>query len=161
MKKLLFLAAISVFLTACGGATTNVVINANANANAAKPAAAAPTAMPAAPATTTAASPKPAGPKRIEFKKGEFSGGENLTLGAGASSTFVVGAANDQKIYIESSDTSAKIKITGGKLAELSNEKGYFDGITQAKGDVTFTITNPGKTEMKTKLSVTLVPNGD
>lgn len=164
MKKILFFAAVSVSLTACGGAATNVANNANTNANTAKPAAATSVAAPATPATTattTAAPAKATGPKRIEFKKGEFSGGESLTLGAGASATFVIGAGNDQKIYIESSDTNGKIKITGGKLAELSNEKGYFDGITQAKGDVTFTITNPGKTEMKTKLSVTLVPNGD
>ncbi len=159
MKKILFFAAFSVLLAACGGAATNVANNANGNT--AKPAVATPAVMPATPATAATAPPKPAGPKRIAFKKGEYGGDENVTLAAGASATFVVGAGNDQKFYIESSDTTGKIKITGGKVSELSNEKGYFDGITTAKGDITFSLTNPGKTEMKTKLSVTLVPNGD
>lgn len=150
---------ISVFIAACGGAATNVVNNANSGANANKPAAASPTTAPAKPATPAAA--KADGPKRIAFRKGEYGGDENVTLAPGASASFVVGAANDQKLYIESSDKTGKIKITGGKVGELSNENGYFDGLTQAKGDVTFTITNPGKTEMKSKISVTLVPNGD
>lgn len=162
LKNILFLSAISVFFAACGGAASNAVNNTNSMANANKPASASPAAAPAAPAATTPVAPaKPAGPKRIAFKKGEYSGGEDLTLAPGASATFVVGADNDQKLYIESSEKSGKIKITGGKVGELSNEGGYYDGITQAKGDVTFTITNPGKAAMKTKLSVTLVPNGD
>lgn len=148
------------FVAACGAPANNSVTSPNTNTNAGVNKA---NAAPAKPASSaTAATPKPAdGPKRIEFKKGEFSGGDNLTLAPGASATFVVGAGNDQKVYIESSDTTGTIKIKSGKVAELSNEKGYFDGITQAKGDITFTVTNPGKTEMKTKLSVTLVPNGD
>ena len=155
---------ISLFLTACGATSNNPATspntNTSANTNATANKANATAAAPASPAK--AAAPKPAGgAKRIEFKKGEFSGGEDLTLAPGASASFVIGAGNDQKVYIESSDTSGSIKTKSGKVAELSNEKGYFDGITQSKGDITFTVTNPGKTEMKTKLSITLVPNGD
>jgi hypothetical protein len=62
---------------------------------------------------------------------------------------------------IESSDKTGKIKIAKGKVNEISNENGYYEGLTTAKGDVVFTLANIGKAEMKTKLSVTLVDNGD
>lgn len=163
MKKIATL-SLSILLSGCGmmpGAKNTPANNSAPAANAASSGAPANTNAANSNANANAAKPAPAGPKRIEFKKGEYSGTESVTLAPGETATFVVGAANDQKLYIESSDKGAMIKITGGKVAELSNEKGYFDGITTAKGDITFTLSNPGKSEMKTKLSVTLVENGD
>ncbi len=150
------------FLAACGGAASNAVNNANSvnpNTNAAN----GNTTATNAASNTSANTSKPAdsGPKRIEFKKGEVSGTENLTLSPGSLMQFVVNAGNDQKLYIESSDKAGKIKIVKGKVNEISNESGYYEGLTTAKGDIVFTLTNPGKAEMKTKLSVTLVENGD
>jgi len=150
------------FLAACGGAPTNAVNNANSvkpNTNAAN----ANTVAANAAANTNANTAKPAesGPKRIEFKKGEVSGTESLTVAPGSVMQFVVNAGNGQKIYIESSDKAGKIKIAKGKVNEISNENGYYEGLTTAKGDVVFTVANTGKAEMKTKLSVTLVDNGD
>ncbi len=162
LRKVYLFLAVSVFAAACGGAATNTVNNANTakpNTNAAN------TSTPAANAiantNANAAKPAESGPKRIEFKKGEVSGTETLTLSPGSLMQFVVGAGNDQKLYIESSDKTGKIKIAKGKVNEISNENGYYEGLTTAKGDVVFTLANIGKAEMKTKLSVTLVDNGD
>lgn len=150
------------FLAACGGAASNGVNNSNTNKPNTNSANGNTTATNAA-TNTSANTSKPAdsGPKRIEFKKGEVSGTESLTLSPGSLMQFVVNAGNDQKLYIESSDKAGKIKIANGKVNEISNENGYFEGVTTAKGDVIFSVTNTGKAEMKTKLSVTLVDNGD
>lgn len=150
------------FLAACGGAASNAVNNSNTvkpNTNSAN----GNTTATNAAANTSANTSKPAdsGPKRIEFKKGEVSGTESLTLSPGSLMQFVVNAGNDQKLYIESSDKAGKIKIANGKVNEISNENGYFEGVTTAKGDVIFSVANTGKAEIKTKVSVTLVDNGD
>jgi ABC-type Fe3+-hydroxamate transport system substrate-binding protein len=162
LRKVHLLITVSMFLAACGGAAGNAVNNSNTvkpNTNSANGSTTATNAA----TNTSANTPKPAdsGPKRIEFKKGEVSGTESLTLSPGSLMQFVVNAGNDQKLYIESSDKAGKIKIANGKVNEISNENGYFEGVTTAKGDVIFSVTNNGKAEMKTKLSVTLVDNGD
>ena len=149
-------------MSACGGAAVNTVNNANSvkpNTNSVNTNSV--TTNTVANTNANASKPAESGPKRIEFKKGEVSGTESLTIAPGSSMQFVVNAGNDQKLYIESSDKTGKIKISKGKVNEISNENGYYDGLTTAKGDVVFTVANVGKSEMKTKLSVTLVDNGD
>lgn len=158
------LCALGLVLAGCGmigGANTVVNVNVNANANRPSPEAVTSNFAANANANANANAAKTAnGPKRIAFGKGQDWGSENVTLPAGGSAQFVVGAKKGQLLDIEASSADVKIiMITKGK----SDNEDHPDGIgatLKANGDYVFEVHNLSKKEVKTSVKVTIA-DGD
>ncbi len=155
-KKLLFLGLLSVTIFACksriientnsnavsgGGENANSVVNTNINSN-----------------INTNANAKPAAdnsPKRISFGKGANWGAVNITLAAGASQKFVVGAKSGQIMEVEVSSKETSVNLIKGK-AETTEDFGFLNAELQATGDYVFEVKNSTKKEIKTSVKVTI-----
>jgi len=167
----IFLLAISlgatcVLIGACGmmGSNVNVNVNANTNANAAKTAA---DAVPVninsnanANANTAANTAVTTGPKRISFSKGSDWASENITLAAGQSKQFVVGAGEAQWLSVESSSPDVKLLMITKKNVGVETEGSSLGAALGAKGDYVFEVRNPGKKEIKTSIKVQITDEG-
>jgi anaerobic selenocysteine-containing dehydrogenase len=157
------LCVLALVLGACGmkgGANVNVNVNANANA-----AAKTNTVTNSAPANATVNSNANANantaktdssPKRISFGKGQDWGSETVTLPAGGSAQFVVGAKKGQLMDVEASSPDVKvIMITKGKSDNEDHPNGI--GATlNSNGDYVFEVHNLSKKEVKTSVKVTI-----
>lgn len=121
-------------------ANANVAVNANTNANA-----------------NANANAKPAdnSPKRIVFNKGANWGAVNITLAAGASQKFVVGAKSGQTMDVEVSSKDTSVNLIKGK-AQTTEDFGYLNAELQANGDYIFEVKNSTKKEIKTSVKVTI-----
>ena len=169
MKLIFPIAILCTLVMACGGilpgantntsSTTNAApanapgttntSNANANTNT---------------ANTNASTPKPVdnSPKRISFGKGQTTGSENVMLAPGESKKFVIGVAEGQFLSIESSAKEATISIlTKGKTTDVSEEDGYYNATTTAKGDILFQISNGTKKPFKSSIRVSIDFQGE
>lgn len=158
-KTFLILSLLALGLFGCKSATTeNVNTNAaaggggNANTNVAVNVNAAPNANAAANAT-----PKPAdnSPKRIAFNKGANWGAVNITLAAGATQKFVVGAKSGQTMEVEVSAKETSVNLVKGK-AETTEDFGFLNAELQSNGDYVFEVKNPSKKEIKASVKVTI-----
>lgn len=157
----LMLIGASLAFAACGmmgGANVNV--NVNANANTAKPAEGGTTNSNAntnANANTnTNAAATSTGPKRISFGKGADWGSETVTIPAGGSAQFVVGAKKGQFMDIEASSADVKVlMITKGK-SEVEDHPDGIGASLNANGDYVFEVRNLAKKEVKTSVKVTI-----
>lgn len=162
MKKIIFLTAISVFLSACSGASTNVAntnANANTNTNPVKPVVATPAVAPATPATATpVVAPKSTGPKRISFGSGKAAADENVTLAAGATMEFVVAAKKGQFLVVEPNGAKIapadlKVTVKKGKI-DLGDLSEFLSGTLATDGDYVFEVKNTSKKELKFPLHI-------
>jgi hypothetical protein len=159
MKKLLFIGLVSAVLIGCkssgaenanvnanlvaaggGNAVSNANLNANANAN---------------PTANANVKPVDNSPKRIVFNKGANWGATNITLAAGASQKFVVGAKSGQTMDVEVSSKETSVNLIKGK-AQTTEDFGYLNAELQANGDYVFEVKNGTKKEIKTSVKVTI-----
>lgn len=130
--------------TAASGAASNTNANANAAVNANTN-------------VNANANVKPAdnSPKRIAFNKGANWGAVNITLAAGASQKFVVGAKKGQTMDVEVSSKDTSVNLIKGK-AQTTEDFGYLNAELQADGDYIFEVKNSTKKEIKTSVKVTI-----
>ena len=128
--------------TAANAVASNVASNANANANA-------------------NAAKTDRGPKRIVFGKGADWASENISLAAGQSKQFVVGADDVQYLTVEPSSPDVKILMVSKKNATVETEGSSLAVHTGGKGDYVFEVRNPGSKEVKTSIKVQIINEGD
>ena len=180
LNKIILLSFVAISLTACGGNNANVnstlntnntnvantPVNANVNSNSTntnstttntnvnKPA----DTNVNKPANTTAAKPAETSPKRIAFAAGKSEGKENITLAAGASKQFVVGAKTGQILMIDAASKDTKISLIKGKVATNATleEPGHYDTTLLDNGDFVFEVKNISKGELKTTIEVVI-----
>lgn len=174
MKKIIiFTVSLFVLMTGCGGtspvtnSTNNTVANngnatANVNANSANTNVSTNTNSNANSANknTNANTAKPAdnSPKRVAFKAGETHANENLTLAAGESKKFVIGAKKGQFLVVEpdaNKPTPEELKVTviKGKV-EKGDLSPFLSATLDADGDYVFEVKNLTKKELKLLLRV-------
>ena len=184
-KKLLFISAIGLFAMACGGTpaptnnantnstnanvANNTTINATANnaniantTNTANSANSANTANANKPANATAAKPAPAGPKRVSFAAGKSEGTESVSLAAGESKQFVVGAKTGQIFMVDSDSKDLEITMVKGKVATDATliEPGHYDTTLLGNGDFVFQVKNTSKKEVKSPVKIIIGHTG-
>lgn len=174
-KKLLFIGSIGLFAMACGGNsaptntansnstntnvnTANTVTNASANnanvANTTNAANAANSANTNKSDNTTAAKPAESGPKRVTFAAGKSEGTENVSLAAGESKQFVVGAKTAQIFMVDADSKDLEITMVKGKDTAQMKEPGHYDSTLLADGDFVFQVKNTSKKEVKSSIKV-------
>ena len=164
MREILITALACVVMSGCGYVIFNSntgAANANAtnsNANAAKPAntntAPANAASNANAVANTATKPTESGPKRIVFGKGATWGTENMTLAAGGTQRFVVGAKKGQFMTIEAASSDVKVTMVTKGKSDNENEPNGLTASLNANGDYIFEIHNPTGKEIKTSVRV-------
>lgn len=185
-KKLLFIYSISLLAMACGGNTasvnttnTNANVAINANANVANTVSNAPTNVvntatntPTAnttkpanankPANTTATKPAESGPKRVSFAAGKSEGSESVSLKAGESKQFVVGAKLGQIFMADSDSKDLEITMVKGKVATDATliEPGHYDTTLLGDGDFVFQVKNTSKKDVKSSVKVIISHTG-
>jgi hypothetical protein len=184
-KKLLFIGAIALFAMACGGntatvntntnapvnvtnTTTNTTTNATVNAptNVANTTNTTNTANPNnvananKSANTTAAKPAQNTPKRVSFAAGKSEGKESLSLTAGESKQFVVGAKSGQIFMVDTDSKDIEITMIKGKDSAQMKEPGHYDSTLIADGDFVFQVKNTSKKEVKTSMNVIISNTG-
>ena len=171
MKKIIGISLASLLIISCGG--NNATNNANANAspktngNVANNAVNTNTTSANTTNTNTVNANKPAnatatkpavesGPKRIAFGAGKSESTENLTLAAGESKQFVVGAKTAQILMIDAESIDAKISLIKGKVAKEATleEPGHYDTTLLENGDFVFEVKNASKSELKTSIKI-------
>lgn len=178
MKKLLFFSAVGLFSIACGGTpaptntansnantTANVANNTTTNApatnaNVANTTNTTNTTNANKPANATAAKPAESGPKRVSFAAGKSEGNENVSLAAGESKQFVVGAKNGQIFMVDADSKDLEITMVKGKDTAQKKEPGYYDSTLLADGDFVFQVKNTSKKEVKSSVKIIISHTG-
>ena len=172
LNKIILLSFVAISLTACGGNNANVnstlntnntnvantPVNANVNSNSTNTNSTTTNTNVNNPANTTAAKPAETSPKRIAFAAGKSEGKENITLAAGASKQFVVGAKTGQILMIDAASKDTKISLIKGKVATNATleEPGHYDTTLLDNGDFVFEVKNISKGELKTTIEVVI-----
>ena len=156
-------------LAACGMmGGTNITVNANtaSNSNTAANSNSAANVVPANAASNANsnananAAKTDSGPKRISFSKGADWASENITLAAGQSKQFVVGATDGQWLDVESSSPDVKLLMVSKKNVGVESEGATLSAALGAKGDYIFEVRNPGSKEIKTSIKVQIRDEG-
>jgi hypothetical protein len=170
LKKTIFIGLTGFSLMACGrnntatniantvntGNTSNVNVAVNTPTNNANttPANTANTANVAKPANTTAAKPAESGPKRVTFAAGKSEGNESVSLKAGESKQFVVGAKTGQIFMVDADSKDVEISMLKGKDAAQLKEPGHYDSTLTSDGDFVFQVKNTSKKDVKSSMKV-------
>lgn len=95
--------------------------------------------------------------KRISFARGSTWGTENVTLKAGQSKKFIVGAKRGQYLTVEPSSPDVKLlMVTKGKAA-IDSEGDRLAASLGKDGDYIFEVRNPGSKEVKTSIRIEVV----
>ncbi len=102
----------------------------------------------------SAVSAKTAKPKRVTFAAGKSEGIEKVSLKAGESKRFVVGATTGQ-IFMATAD-SQDIEITKvkGKDTAQMKEPGHYDSTLLADGDFVFQVKNISKKQVQASITI-------
>lgn len=165
LNKTLIISFLAVSLIGCGGTTAPVSNATNTtNANTANVANTTNTTNKVinAPANATAAKPAPSGPKRISFSKGSTNTIESFDLAPGEAKQFVVGAKSGQNLVVDDGGSGSQITLlTKGKTVDVTNEKGRLDATTTGGGDFIFEVKNTGKAKLKASVNVIIETIGD
>jgi len=168
LKRTILIGSIGLLAMACGGNTAtpnptnttptngNTAVNSvtNAPANTVNTANTANTTNKAKTANTTAAKPAESGPKRVSFEAGKSEGNENISLAAGESKQFVVGAKTGQIFMVDTDSKDIEISMVKGKDSAQMKEPGHYDSTLLADGDFVFQVKNTAKKEVKTTMKV-------
>jgi hypothetical protein len=165
-KRLGFIVFFGMSLMACGGSapadnaankpanapanTANTTANAPANTSGNTPANTAPN------ANSASEKPGATGPKRVSFAAGKSEGTESLTLAAGETKQFVVGAKLGQIFMADTDSKDIEITMVKGKDSAQMKEPGHYDSTLLADGDYVFQVKNTSKKEVKTSMTVTI-----
>jgi hypothetical protein len=179
LKRTIFIGLASLTLLGCGGnsATTNTTITNNANANVANTAVnstannanvantadtanAANKANTNKSANTTAAKPASSSPKRVSFAAGKSEGNESLSLKAGESKQFVVGAKTGQIFMVDADSKDVEIAMVKGKDSAQMKEPGHYDSTLLADGDFVFQVKNTSKKDVKSSVKIIISHTG-
>jgi hypothetical protein len=184
LNKATLISLLGLSLMACGGntaPTNNATTNTNATANVANnatntPANSANTTAPTnntnavaptnaantagKPANAAAAKPAESGPKRVSFAAGKSEGNESVSLAAGESKQFVVGAKSGQIFMVDADSKDLEIKMVKGKDTAQKTEPGYYDSTLLADGDFVFQVKNPTKKEVKSSVKIIISHTG-
>ena len=169
MKKIVGISLASLLIISCGGnnsTNTNATASPKTNGNVANNAVNTNTtsanttntntANANKPVNATATKPAESGPKRIAFGAGKSESTENLTLAAGESKQFVIGAKTAQILMIDAESIDAKISLIKGKVAKEATleEPGHYDTTLLENGDFVFEVKNTSKSELKTSIKI-------
>jgi hypothetical protein len=159
-RKILLTGSIALFLSACGGNSTqeqSPAADGKAAVNVEKTTAPSPETTAKVKENNDAQPTKTIdnSPKRIVFNKGANWGAVNVALAAGAAQKFVVGARGSQIMSVESSSKDISINLLEGD-AQTTEDFGFLRAELESNGDFVFEVRNSTKKEIKASVKVTI-----